>query len=76
MFIADQCCLGVLALFLPWLSVLIYTGCGVEFLISVVLSILGHIPGVIYAFFIVCTPKVVAGGPAPAVQTGAPVAAY
>ena len=43
-----------------------------EFLISVVLSILGHIPGVIYAMFIVCTPKTVVGGPAPVASTGQP----
>jgi len=43
-------CLYVLALFLPPVSVFCKTGCNSDFLISIGLSILGWIPGVIHAW--------------------------
>ena len=42
--------LNVLALFLPPVSVFCKTGCNSDFLISIGLSILGWIPGVIHAW--------------------------
>ncbi|CAO3574640.1 unnamed protein product [Mortierella alpina] len=45
--------LYVIGFFLPPLTVLCKQGCGLEFLLSVVLTVLGHIPGVIYAWWIV-----------------------
>jgi len=46
-------CLYFLALFLPPLSVFLKTGCGADFLINILLSILGWIPGVIHAWWII-----------------------
>ncbi|KAL1916810.1 uncharacterized protein VTP21DRAFT_5514 [Calcarisporiella thermophila] len=45
--------LFILALFFPYLSVFFKTGCSVDLLINVALSILGHIPGIIHAFYII-----------------------
>ncbi|ODQ54111.1 UPF0057-domain-containing protein [Saitoella complicata NRRL Y-17804] len=42
----------ILTVFLPPLGVFLITGCSVEFLISILLTILGYIPGWIYAFYI------------------------
>ncbi|EOD45387.1 putative stress response rci protein [Neofusicoccum parvum] len=42
-----------LALFVPPVPVFIKRGCGADFLINICLSILGWIPGVIHAFWIV-----------------------
>ncbi|KXS99716.1 hypothetical protein AC578_9874 [Pseudocercospora eumusae] len=42
-----------LALFLPPLAVFLKTGCGADFLINILLSILGWIPGVIHAWYII-----------------------
>ncbi|KAL1922231.1 uncharacterized protein VTP21DRAFT_9770 [Calcarisporiella thermophila] len=42
-----------LAIFFPYISVLIKTGCSVDLLINIALSILGHLPGVIHAFYII-----------------------
>jgi uncharacterized membrane protein YqaE (UPF0057 family) len=43
-------CLYALAVFLPPVSVFLKTGCNSDFLISIGLSILGWIPGVIHAW--------------------------
>jgi uncharacterized membrane protein YqaE (UPF0057 family) len=40
-------CLYLLAVFLPPLAVFLDTGCSADFLINILLSILGWIPGVI-----------------------------
>jgi len=45
--------LYLLAIFLPPLSVFLKTGCGADFLVNIGLSILGWIPGVIHAWWIV-----------------------
>ncbi|KAF4304812.1 hypothetical protein SLS57_011654 [Botryosphaeria dothidea] len=42
-----------LALFVPPVPVFIKRGCGADFLINICLSILGWIPGVLHAFWIV-----------------------
>ena len=46
-------CLYFLAIFLPFISVMLKTGCGADFLINICLSILGWIPGVIHAWYII-----------------------
>ena len=46
-------CLYFLAVFLPPLAVFFKTGCGSSFLINILLSILGWIPGVIHAWWII-----------------------
>ncbi|CAO3637667.1 unnamed protein product [Cunninghamella blakesleeana] len=45
--------LFVIAFFFPPLAVLIKRGCGADFFINVLLSLLGAIPGIIHAFYIV-----------------------
>lgn len=47
-------CKFILALFLPPIGVLLETGCGWQLLINIILTILGFIPGVIHAFYIIC----------------------
>jgi uncharacterized membrane protein YqaE (UPF0057 family) len=42
-----------LALFLPPVPVFLKAGCGADFLINICLSILGWIPGVIHAWWII-----------------------
>jgi len=46
-------CLYFLAIFLPPVAVLLKTGCGADFLINILLSILGWIPGCIHAWYII-----------------------
>ncbi|GAM88971.1 hypothetical protein ANO11243_070050 [Dothideomycetidae sp. 11243] len=45
--------LSIIALFLPPIPVLIRRGCGAEFLISIGLTVLAWIPGIIYAWYII-----------------------
>ncbi|KAK3813436.1 MAG: hypothetical protein J3Q66DRAFT_46977 [Benniella sp.] len=45
--------LFVIAAFLPPLAVLLKEGCGSELVISVALSILGFVPGVLYAWWVI-----------------------
>ncbi|KAI8069953.1 hypothetical protein BC940DRAFT_296561 [Gongronella butleri] len=45
--------LFVIAFFFPPLAVLIKRGCGADFIINILLSLLGAIPGIIHAFYIV-----------------------
>ncbi|TVY52130.1 Plasma membrane proteolipid 3 [Lachnellula cervina] len=40
-------CLYLVAIFLPFLSVFLKTGCGCDLLINVLLCLLGWLPGVI-----------------------------
>ncbi|EME88373.1 uncharacterized protein MYCFIDRAFT_181233 [Pseudocercospora fijiensis CIRAD86] len=47
-----------LALFLPPLAVFLKVGCGADFLINILLSILGWIPGVIHAWYIISKNEV------------------
>ncbi|XP_075668178.1 low temperature-induced protein lt101.2-like [Castanea sativa] len=42
----------ILAIFLPPVGVFIRYGCGVEFWIDLLLTILGYIPGIIYALYV------------------------
>ena len=43
----------VMAVLLPPVAVLLHTGLSGRFLLSILLSLLGHLPGVIYALWIV-----------------------
>ncbi|KAL1932039.1 hypothetical protein VTP01DRAFT_9095 [Rhizomucor pusillus] len=45
--------LFVIAFFFPPLAVLIRRGCGIDFLINVCLTLLGAVPGIVHAFYIV-----------------------
>jgi len=46
-------CLYILAIFLPPLAVFFKRGCAADFLINICLSILGWIPGVIHAWWVI-----------------------
>ncbi|KAL6453824.1 T23F2.3 UPF0057 membrane protein T23F2.3 [Candida maltosa Xu316] len=43
----------IAAFFLPPLGVLMETGCGKQLVICILLTILGYIPGIIYAFYVI-----------------------
>ncbi|PSS15176.1 hypothetical protein M430DRAFT_123952 [Amorphotheca resinae ATCC 22711] len=43
----------IVAIFLPPLAVFLKTGCSADFLINICLSILGWIPGVIHAWYVI-----------------------
>jgi uncharacterized membrane protein YqaE (UPF0057 family) len=47
-------CKVILAIILPPLGVLAERGCGADFLINIALTILGFIPGIIHAIYIIC----------------------
>lgn len=47
------CCEAIIAIFLPPLAVLLRKGCSGSLLINIVLTILGWIPGVIHAWFVI-----------------------
>ncbi|XP_022744637.1 low temperature-induced protein lt101.2-like [Durio zibethinus] len=42
----------ILAIFLPPIGVFLHYGFGVEFWIDLVLTLLGYIPGIIYAIYV------------------------
>ncbi|KAH8687601.1 hypothetical protein BGZ60DRAFT_394012 [Tricladium varicosporioides] len=43
----------IFACFLPPVGVLLERGCGADFLINILLTILGFIPGIIHALYII-----------------------
>ncbi|CBQ67374.1 Plasma membrane proteolipid 3 [Ustilago sp. UG-2017a] len=43
----------ILAIFLPPLGVFLERGCGADFWINVLLTILGYLPGIIHALYII-----------------------
>lgn len=45
----------LLAIFFPPLSVLLHTGIGLQLLINIVLTIIGIIPGIIHALWLLTT---------------------
>ncbi|KAG0081435.1 hypothetical protein BGZ93_003654 [Podila epicladia] len=47
--------LFIIGFFLPPLVIGLKRGCGVDFLISIGLTLLGHIPGIGYAWYIIYT---------------------
>lgn len=47
----------IIALFLPWLAVLIRKGLKAEVLWAFLLQLLGHIPGVIYALWVIAKDR-------------------
>ena len=46
---------AVLAIFLPPVAVYLKKGIGRQFFVTIVLTLLGHVPGVIYALVITTT---------------------
>ncbi|KAF8969965.1 hypothetical protein BDZ97DRAFT_1915067 [Flammula alnicola] len=47
-FTASDICKIILAIFLPPLGVFLERGCGADFFINILLTILGYIPGIIH----------------------------
>ncbi|KHN75221.1 Plasma membrane proteolipid 3, partial [Toxocara canis] len=43
----------ILAIVLPPLGVFVEKGCGIQLLINIVLTILGYLPGVIHAIWVI-----------------------
>ncbi|EXA31012.1 plasma membrane proteolipid 3 [Fusarium oxysporum f. sp. pisi HDV247] len=52
-FTAGDICKIIFAIFLPPLGVFMERGCGSDFWINVLLTILGYIPGIIHAMYII-----------------------
>ncbi|KAH6912746.1 hypothetical protein BKA70DRAFT_1264832 [Coprinopsis sp. MPI-PUGE-AT-0042] len=52
-FTASDICKLLFAIFLPPLGVLLERGCGADFLINILLTCLGYIPGIIHAIYII-----------------------
>ncbi|KAI2625820.1 hypothetical protein M426DRAFT_316350 [Hypoxylon sp. CI-4A] len=52
-FTASDICKIILAVILPPLGVFLERGCGADFCINVLLTILGYIPGIIHALYII-----------------------
>lgn len=50
---ASDVCLVILAIFLPPIATLLKRGCGVDLLINILLTLCGHIPGVIHALYLI-----------------------
>jgi uncharacterized membrane protein YqaE (UPF0057 family) len=49
----SEICLVIISIFLPPLAVLLQRGCGVDLCINILLTLLGHIPGVIHAIYLI-----------------------
>jgi len=52
-FTASDICKIILAVILPPLGVFLERGCGSDFLINIVFTILGYLPGIIHALYII-----------------------
>lgn len=48
-----QCFALVFAILFPPIGVLIYDGCGCDLLINICLTLLGFLPGIIHAMYII-----------------------
>ncbi|KAI0024232.1 plasma membrane proteolipid 3 [Xylariomycetidae sp. FL0641] len=52
-FTASDICKILLAIFLPPVGVFLERGCGADFFINILLTILGYFPGIIHALYII-----------------------
>ncbi|EJP62462.1 hypothetical protein ACQRIT_000281 [Beauveria bassiana] len=52
-FTASDICKILLAIILPPIGVLLERGCGADLCINICLTILGYIPGIIHALYII-----------------------
>ncbi|KAI8633962.1 putative plasma membrane proteolipid 3 [Xylariaceae sp. FL1651] len=52
-FTASDICKILLAIILPPVGVFLERGCGADFCINILLTILGYIPGIIHALYII-----------------------
>lgn len=51
---ARTCTATLLALFLPPVAVALQCGCGCQLFINILLTLLGFLPGMIHALFVIC----------------------
>ena len=49
----SEICLVFISIFIPPLGVLLHRGCGADLVINILLTLLGHIPGVIHAIYLI-----------------------
>lgn len=52
-FTASDICKIILAIFLPPVGVFLERGCGADFFINILLTILGYIPGIVHALYVI-----------------------
>lgn len=52
-FTASDICKIILAIILPPLGVFLERGCGADFFINILLTILGYLPGILHALYII-----------------------
>ncbi|KIK08719.1 hypothetical protein K443DRAFT_672246 [Laccaria amethystina LaAM-08-1] len=52
-FTTSDICKILVAIFIPPLGVFLERGCGADLLINILLTILGYIPGIIHALYII-----------------------
>ncbi|EJT73085.1 plasma membrane proteolipid 3 [Gaeumannomyces tritici R3-111a-1] len=52
-FTASDICKIILAVILPPLGVFLERGCGADLLINILLTLLGYLPGIIHALYII-----------------------
>ncbi|KAL1892176.1 plasma membrane proteolipid Pmp3 [Ceratocystis pirilliformis] len=52
-FTASDICKIILAIILPPIGVFLERGCGADLCINILLTILGYIPGIIHALYII-----------------------
>ncbi|KAK4104132.1 UPF0057-domain-containing protein [Parathielavia hyrcaniae] len=53
-FTASDICKIIFAVILPPLGVFLERGCGSTLLLNILLTILGYIPGIVHALYIIC----------------------
>jgi uncharacterized membrane protein YqaE (UPF0057 family) len=53
-FTASDICKMIFAVVLPPLGVFLERGCGSDLLINILLTVLGYLPGIVHALWIIC----------------------
>ncbi|KAK0668825.1 hypothetical protein QBC41DRAFT_225199 [Cercophora samala] len=53
-FTGSDICKIIFAVLLPPLGVFLERGCGSDLLINILLTVLGYIPGIVHALYIIC----------------------
>ncbi|KAL2148771.1 hypothetical protein VTH82DRAFT_1918 [Thermothelomyces myriococcoides] len=53
-FTASDICKIIFAIVLPPLGVFLERGCNSDLLINILLTILGYLPGIVHALYIIC----------------------
>ncbi|KAH6854359.1 hypothetical protein B0I37DRAFT_410452 [Chaetomium sp. MPI-CAGE-AT-0009] len=53
-FTASDICKIIFAVIIPPLGVFLERGCGSDLLINILLTVLGYLPGIVHALWIIC----------------------